>query len=244
MRILLLSDIHGNYPALRAISEYFKDPFDLILNGGDTTVYAPFPNQTINWLRTHEVPSILGNTDRHVITLLNGSTFKKPGKPEKRIMYGITAAYLTPANRQWLTGLPQSRTISLSPADKTGKTRTLGMFHGSPDDPDEFLFSDTPLERFRELAVRTNHTIITVGHSHTPFHKLVNGVHFINPGSVGRMFDGDFRASCAVVELKNNDILVSHYRISYPVEEVTAELKSLRLPAIYREMYRKGRKLN
>jgi len=244
MRILLLSDIHGNYPALKAVTDYFIEPFDLILNGGDTTVYAPFPNQTINWLQTHEVPSILGNTDRHVITLLNGSTFKKPGKPEKRIMYGITASDLTTANCQWLTGLPQSRTIVCSPGTKTGKPSTLGMFHGSPDDPDEFLFPDTSIKRFRELAARTSHAIITIGHSHTPFHRLVNDVHFINPGSVGRMFDGDARASCAVVELKNNDIMVSHYRISYPVEEVTAELKRLRLPAIYREMYRRGRKLN
>ncbi len=245
MKILLVSDIHGNFPALKAIADYFDVPFDLILNGGDTTVYAPFPNQTINWLRQHDVPSILGNTDNHVITLLGGRTFRKPGKPEKRIMYGITAADLSPINCQWLSDLPQSRIITCgSDLLNTGKQTTLGMFHGSPADPDEFLFADTPIERFRDLADQTEHSLITIGHSHTPFHKLVNGVHFINPGSVGRMFDGDPRASCAVVELKNGKTIVRHYRIGYPIEELTAELKRLRLPSIYREMYRRGRKLN
>lgn len=245
MRILLISDIHGNYPALKAVADHFTDPFDLILNGGDTTVYGPFPNQTINWLRDHEVPSILGNTDCQVITLLGGNTFKKPSKAEKRIMYGITATDLSPINRQWLNDLPQSRTITVGSSNgKKNKTITLGMFHGSPADPDEFLFPDTPLQRFTELADQAGHRLITIGHSHTPFHKEVNGVHFINPGSVGRMFDGNPRASCGVIELRAEEILVKLYRIAYPVIEVTTELQRLRLPAIYGEMYRKGRKLN
>ncbi len=245
MKILLISDIHGNFPALKAVADYFGEPFDLILNGGDTTVYAPFPNQTIDWLREHHVPSILGNTDSHVIGLLNGKSFSKPAKAEKRIMYGATAAELSSVNRQWLADLPQARTFPLQAASSGSAPHlSLGMFHGSPADPDEFLFPDTPIERFRELADETEHHLITVGHSHTPFHKEVNGVHFINPGSVGRMFDGTPQASCAVIELRAATIAVNHYRIAYPVEEVVAELARLRFPSIYQQMYRQGRKLN
>ncbi len=190
-------------------------------------------------------PSILGNTDNQVITLLNGKTFKKPGKAEKRIMYGATAVELSAVNRQWLTNLPESRRFTFDAGfSGSGSPLSLGMFHGSPADPDEFLFPDTPVERFKELADETEHHLITVGHSHAPFHKQVNGVHFINPGSVGRMFDGSPHASCAVIELKDSMVAVSHYRIAYPVNEVIAELARLRLPPIYQEMYRLGRKLN
>lgn len=160
-------------------------------------------------------------------------------------MYGWTAAELTGPNSTWLKQQPLWRSVDLVHDSLTpGTPHTLGMFHGSPDDPDEFLFMDTPDSRFRDLAAATSYQVITVGHSHSPFHKQVGPVHFINPGSTGRMFDGDSRASCAVLELDDSAINVTHYRVEYPVETVMAELERLRMPRIYQEMYRIGRKLN
>ena len=244
MRILCLSDIHGNYPALLAVAEHFRTPFDLVLNGGDTTVYGPFPNETINWIRTNGVLSILGNTDRLIGALLAGRALRKPKKAEKRLMYGWTAAELSPDNRRWIQDQPLFRPLKLGRDNgATMQTTTLGMYHGSPDDPDEFLFADSPEERFRELTSRHHHRIITVGHSHSPFHRHIGRVHFVNPGSVGRMFDGNPSASCAVITI-DKSIEVEHFRIPYPVETVVNELEKQRLPAIYQEMYRQGRKLN
>ncbi len=244
MRILCLSDIHGNYPALLAVAEHFRTPFDLLLNGGDTTVYGPFPNETIDWIRTNGVLSILGNTDRLIGSLLAGRALRKPKKAEKRLMYGWTAAELSPDNRRWIQEQPLFRPVKLEAAGGSGMTvDSLGMYHGSPDDPDEFLFADSPEERFRELATRHHHRIITVGHSHSPFHKYIGRVHFVNPGSVGRMFDGNPSASCAVITI-DKSIEVEHFRIPYPVETVVNELEKQRLPVIYQEMYRQGRKLN
>lgn len=247
MKILLLSDIHANFPALEAIGLHFDlGSFDLILNGGDSLVYGPFPNQTIDWLRQHRVVSIIGNTDRHVISLLNGKTFKKPRKAEKRIMYGWTAAELTEQNRSWLLQQPLSRLINLkndvnSHADDLA---TLHMCHGSPADPDEFLFPDTPSCRFRELAAMNDSGLVTVGHSHTQFHTCVAGVHFINPGSVGRMFDGKLSTACGIISITSGSIDGELHRIPYPVRKVADEIVRLRLPPIYAEMYLKGRKLN
>jgi hypothetical protein len=83
-----------------------------------------------------------------------------------------------------------------------------------------------------------------MGHSHTPYYKIVDGVHFINPGSAGRMFDGDPRASFAILKIFSGEIAVVHYRIRYPVEAVIKGLKQNCLPDIYAKMYRTGRKLN
>ncbi len=244
MRILCISDIHGNYPALQAVAGHFRNPFDLVLNGGDTTVYGPFPNETINWIRDNGALSILGNTDRLIGLLLAGTALSKPRKAEKRIMYGWTAAELSAENRRWLQNQPLFRPVKLDTGNgATLKTVSLGMYHGSPDDPDEFLFADSPEKRFREIALKHHHRIITVGHSHSPFHKHIDQVHFVNPGSVGRMFDGNPSASCAVITIENT-IEVEHFRIPYPVETVVSELEKQRLPAIYQEMYRQGRKLN
>ncbi len=238
MNILLLSDIHGNYPALTAVAEKLPPKkFACIINCGDSTVYAPFPNQVLHWLQENEVISILGNTDRKVIKLLKGKSFKKPSKPEKRIMYTTTAEALTRANKKYLLKLPKKRLLHI-------RKRNVGIFHGSPKHANEFLFASTPQTRFLELAACCNCNIVITGHSHTPYHKKIAGVDFINPGSTGRMFDGDPRASCAVLTLKKKRIEVRHYRIPYCIDDVVRELARQQLPPIYGEMYRKGKKLN
>ena len=238
MRILLISDIHGNYPALAAIDAQTR-PLGCahILNCGDLTVYAPFPNEVIDWCRQNNVFSIRGNTDDKVIKLLKGKDFKKPSKPDKRIMYTSAAAALTPENAEYLLELKKKKLLRL------GKT-FLGLFHGSPADHDEQLFAHTPEKRFRELAGLSPCEVVITGHSHSPYHKYVKGVHFINPGSAGRMFDGNPEASYALLELVKGKISVSHHRCAYDVDAVTEAIRRYQLPAIYAEMFRTGTKSN
>lgn len=244
-RILLLADIHGNFPALRAIAEAL-DPasFHFIVNCGDSLVYAPFARETIDWLIDHQAVSILGNTDQKVIKLLQGKSFKKPSKPEKRIMYTTAADALGKAEKNWLLALGETKELLIPSLTTPDRPIKLGIFHGSPADPDELLFAATPDERFQELAEETDCRIVVTGHSHSPYHKYLSGIHFINPGSVGRMFDGDPRAGCASLEIEADTLTVRHYRIAYPVEEVVAAIRQHRLPEIYATMFQLGRKLN
>ncbi|MEN8189781.1 MAG: metallophosphoesterase family protein, partial [Thermodesulfobacteriota bacterium] len=174
MFILLISDIHGNYPALQAIEKDVANvALDLVINCGDSTVYGSFPNETLKWLRKNKAVSILGNTDRKVIKLLKGHDFKKPSKPEKRVMYTWTAEVLKKKNRKYLCSLPDERHIETEGI-------TIGIFHGSPEDRDEFLFPDTDQNRFEELAGLAGCDIIVTGHSHTPFDKNLKQSRFIN----------------------------------------------------------------
>ena len=238
MKILLISDIHGNFPALEAVSRHVQPlACEQILNCGDTTVYAPFPNETINWLRQHKALSIRGNTDDRVIKLLKGKTFKKPAKPEKRIMYTSTAAMLSAQNIEFLLELKKKKILHLDQI-------FIGLFHGSPADHEELLFAETKEKRFRELAQDSSCQVVITGHSHSPYHKIIGGVHFINPGSVGRMFDGRPEASYAILELVQDTITVTHYRCSYDVEAVVRALHEHHLPAIYGEMFRTATKRN
>lgn len=247
MRILIISDIHGNYPALEAVARQFRpESFDHVINCGDSLVYAPFPNETLDWLRTHKVISILGNTDKKVIKLLQGDSFKKPSKPDKRIMYTSTAGNLTEENSSYLQSFAKSSVLVLPgpQADGDPRRNQLGIFHGSPEKHHEFLFSTTSHARFRELARKHPYRVVATGHSHTPYHFHVERTAFINPGSVGRMFDGDPAASCAVLELTGTEVTVGLHRVPYSLDNLLAEIRRAKLPSIYQEMYLKARKLN
>ena len=235
----MLGDIHANYPAFKAIVKDIRpDRFDLIINTGDFTVYSTFPNETIQWFRKRKnTICILGNTDRRILRILKGKKLKKPKKEEKRVMYFWTSEKLLPENIKYLKSLPKQTDFSLGPI-------RIGVFHGTLDDPDEELFPDAPEGRLNELAKDSPYQIHIMGHSHVPYYKIVDGVHFINPGSVGRMFDGDPRASFAILKVSLERISVEHFRIPYPVKEVVKGLKNNHLPDIYSKMFRTGKKLN
>lgn len=245
-RILLISDIHGNYPALMATHAHFNGlEFDAVINCGDSVVYAPFPSETLSWLGQHATVSILGNTDKKVIKLLRGKLMKKPTSPEKRIMYESTATTLTEKDSCLLQSFKKKSSYTvLKNEGGRDKDLIIGIYHGSPAANHEFLFDTTETSRFLQLAATCKTDIVVTGHSHTPYHKKIGGVHFINPGSVGRMFDGDPSASCAVLAVSAATISVQHYRIDYDIEAVVRTLAKKRLPEIYGRMYLKGRKLN
>ena len=237
--LLLLGDIHANYPALKAIANYIQpERFDWIINTGDFTVYSTFPNETIQWFRERKrTICILGNTDRKILKILKGQKLKKPKKEEKRVMYFWTSETLLPENIAYLKSLPEQ-------TDFTAGDFRIGVFHGTRDDPDEELFPSAPERRFRQLARDSVYQVQIMGHSHVPYYKIVDGIHFINPGSVGRMFDRDPRASFATLKIASAKIAVEHFRIPYAVEAVIADLKNQNLPDIYAKMFRVGKKLN
>ncbi|MGB8333915.1 MAG: metallophosphoesterase family protein, partial [Desulfobacterales bacterium] len=184
-KVLILGDIHANFPALQAIWRYVREyRFDRIINTGDFTVYSTFPNETIQWFRKRKNSiSILGNTDKRILRILKGKNLKRPKKEEKRIMYYWTSESLLPENVRYLKSLPKQTELTIGDIH-------IGVFHGTCEDEDETLFPDTPESRFRDLAHGSLFQVHIMGHSHTPYYTIIDGIHFINPGSVGRMFDG------------------------------------------------------
>lgn len=238
-KVLVLSDIHANFPALKAIIQFTGlQDFDYIINAGDTTVYHVFPNETIDWFRRQERSCcILGNTDAKVLDIVKGTGLERPRKNEKRLMYFWTVDNLDPENLEFLSSLPRQ-------AELTVDGVRIGIFHGSPAAFEEKIFPDADEKRFRSLSSDHRYDVIITGHTHVPFWKRVDGINFVNPGSVGRMFDSDPRASFAVLRIAGAGVEVEHFRVPYPIEDGVVRINALGLPEIYCEMYRRGQKLN
>ncbi|GAB4371081.1 MAG: metallophosphoesterase family protein [Deltaproteobacteria bacterium] len=237
-RILVMSDIHANYPALRAIAEQVDpDRFDRIVHAGDLTVYGTFPNETIAWFRKRRnAVSVRGNTDRRVLRLFAGTPLTKPRKETKRAMYYWTQQVLLPRHVRFLERLPDRADFRL------GGIR-VRVLHGDSGDGESAGADPMPGLPGRGDEQSGVDLLIT-GHTHEPVHEVVGGVHHVNPGSVGRMFDGDPRASYAILTIGRKGIEVEHRRVAYPVEETAEGIRKHRLPAIFAEMFRQGRKLS
>ena len=103
---------------------------------------------------------------------------------------------------------------------------------------------DTPETRFLELARKVSVDVVLCAHSHQYFIKKVQNTWFINPGSVGRPFDLDNRASYVVLEINDNDLITNNYRIAYDIEKVVEKMKKEKFPPVLCQSIALGKSLD
>jgi putative phosphoesterase len=176
MRVAVLSDIHGNLPALEAVlAEVERERVDLIVSCGDVAS-GPMPAEAIEMLRS--LPNarfVHGNADRGLIAAFDGT--------ERPALEGPAADWcasqLSREQRDFLASFEE--TVRL---DFEGIGR-VHFCHGSPRSDLEIMTRLTPDERLRTYMEGVNADVVVCGHTHMPFDRTVDGVQVINPGSVG-----------------------------------------------------------
>jgi putative phosphoesterase len=219
MRILLVADIHANWPALQAINE----PHDVCLCLGDLVDYALDPAPCIAWARAHADHVVRGNHDHGVAQNVSVS-----GRNGFRYLTGVTRALtrerLSADDVRYLSRLPLSRMLTLD------DSRFL-LVHATPRDPlDEYAPAD--IDYWTRRLENVEADVVCVGHTHLPYVLEVGDRLVINPGSVGQPRDGDPRASYAIIE----DYKVELKRIDYPVEETVRGVQESALPQQAKDM--------
>ncbi len=226
MRVLLISDVHANWPALQAIDE----SFDLCLCVGDLVDYGCEPAPVIDWVRRKAI-CVRGNHDHAVAQniVTNGLTGFKYLSGVTR---PVSRARISEDDRRYLAGLPVTKYLTID-------GRTFLVVHATPRDPlDEYAGADE--EFWRRRLQRVAADVVCVGHSHMSFELDVDGVRVINPGSVGLSRDGDPRASYAVWE----DGIVTFKRVEYDVERTIRIVEESPLPdqakKLLTQVYRTG----
>jgi hypothetical protein len=236
MKITLISDIHGNLHALEAVLRHARNQAadQMVLNLGDLTGYGPHPEQVVRWSKNERVTNILGNYDKKVIRKAYRKTgWQKVNNPDKRAMFAWTYQALSKNSIKYLKTLPETRQFEIA-----GKQ--VLMTHGSPASISEHLGIDTLDERLAALAEMTDAEIILSGHSHKAFKRQVKNTLFINPGSVGRLDDGDPRASFAILEIDDGGVEVHFYRVPYDIMSAVNAMRMTRLPEIFAQILRQG----
>jgi diadenosine tetraphosphatase ApaH/serine/threonine PP2A family protein phosphatase len=120
--------------------------------------------------------------------------------------------------------------------------RNVLVTHGTPESVEEHIYPDSAEERLREIAAKASADVIITGHSHMQMKRVVDGVTFVNPGSVGRPVDGDPKAEYAVLSF--NPLTVEFRRVSYDVESVADEMRKKGLPESHAQVLLRGVPLN
>jgi len=234
MLLAIFSDIHGNLPALESVLQDIKTRgvVDQVYCLGDLVGYAPFPNEVIDRLRQEGIPSIMGNYDQGTGFDLDecGCAYREP--EEKRLgdlSFQWTKAHVTLGNKAFLRNLYNDIRFGVS-----GKHFLL--VHGSPRRINEYLFEDRPLSSFQRIEQDARADIIVCGHTHKPYIKEVDGVLFVNVGSVGKPKDGDSRACYGLIEVHDGIVEISFQRVTYNVAAVASAIRESELPAHFADV--------
>jgi putative phosphoesterase len=220
MKILLISDIHGNYEALQTV---LKVPHDMVICLGDLVDYGPDPDRCIDIMREKEIPTIRGNHD-------NAVAFKVDCR------CGYRYKHLSIATREYTWEILDRSEIEylqkLPPFIKTEiDGKKLYLTHASPRSMFEYIKPETPDEEIQAMVNEATEPVeaefLVVGHSHIPMNRKLGNFSIINPGSVGQPRDGDNRASCAVFDIESGKMEV--VRREYDIEKVCAKIEE-RMP--------------
>lgn len=173
MKFGVVSDIHGNLPALEAVVSD-AGAVDAWLNLGDILSGPLWPAETADFLMAQGWLTMAGNHERQLLTL----PLERMGLSDR-----FAAQALTPAHKAWLAALPGE----LRPAPG------LRCVHGTPGSDLVYLLETVTPAGLRpatpeEVAARAGEagaTLLLCGHSHMPRDLRLPALHVANPGSVG-----------------------------------------------------------
>ncbi len=190
-RIAVLSDIHGNLPALEAVLQ------DVALAGVDRVILngdladGPFPVETLDRLEAlgDRAVWLRGNGDRWLVEARAG-TFAHPD-PETDAIVAWGAARLGQSHLRRLAALPLCLVLEVA-------GRRIGLCHASARSDNEMVLVDATLPQAEAAFAGLDADVVVAGHSHMPFDRLVGRRRLVNTGSVGMPY-GHSGASWALI---------------------------------------------
>lgn len=222
-RIALLSDMHGNSAATEAVlvDTDARVP-DEVICLGDLVGYGARSNETIDLVRDRSIPTIMGNYDDGVGFDRDdcGCAYRDDGERERghqSLMW--TRSIVTDDRKDYLRSLlPELR--------REVHGVRIRLVHGSPRRMNEYLFADRDAASLARIARSADCDVLVFGHTHVPWTRDIEGVRFINTGSVGKPKDGDPRAGWVILEIAPDGTVSSELiRVDYDVAAMATAIR-------------------
>lgn len=213
MNIALISDVHSNFPALRAVfQEIRSDAPDLIVCAGDIIGYGPHPTECLELVREEADYIVTGNHDRTVKTpeLYGSHPTAGPGLEH-------AAAELSEAQLRWLLNRPDEERIA-------DENVLITHSHPDPSKRGQYVYP----EDFQSVGESRDERFLVLGHTHVQAAAEAAGTIVINPGSVGQPRDGDPKAGYAMIETEEGEVDLR--RIEYDIDATKTAVMEADLP--------------
>lgn len=199
--IAVISDVHGNFPALCAVlEEADRLGCQRVISLGDVTGYYPEPDKCIDLLVERGAIQLLGNHDSYLV--------EGTGCPRSRLVSSLLEH--------------QSRVVR---PDQVALLATLTSLHeegdacfvhGGWEDPrDQYLY------RVSAEKLSGDWRFYFSGHTHVQILATLGEKTYCNPGSVGQPRDGDPRAAFAVFDGKR----IQLQRVPYEIDETAQAMR-------------------
>ncbi len=211
MKIAILSDIHGNLPALQAVTEQIeKWQPDKILVNGDTLNRGSHSPACWQFVCDRGWPHTLGNHELFVAQRASQSV-EENGRSHQFFYLSYWTYQQFNGQLTGLAELPDGLSISAPDGSE------LRLRHGSMHRNSDGIYpgmSDAILQK----QIAPGPAVFVASHTHLPFTQTFAGTKIINSGSVGQPVDGDTRASYAQVTWRNGRWQTAVKRVPYDRE--------------------------
>ena len=230
--VAVITDIHGNLPALEASLERIEElGIERMCCGGDLVGYGPHPNEVCRLIEERGIPTIYGNYDYAIARDLEDCGCAYVTQHDRELgqkSVEWTLAHTDQHSKDFMAELPFDLRF------KVGSS-PVHLVHGSPRKVNEYLFEDKPASLYERLAAAEEAGTLVFGHTHKPWVREYGGVLFVNCGSVGKPKDDDPRAGFAILRPADTRLEVTIERVPYDAKEVAREVAAAGLPEEYAE---------
>jgi putative phosphoesterase len=228
-KIAIISDIHGNLPALEAVLDDIKSKkISSVYCLGDLVGYYCFFNEVVQKIEELEIPTVLGNHDDALV--YHSGIIERSKTCTHILKWQLQNAH--ESTIKFLRDLPTHLEI-------VHANRSFKLIHaGLKDNVDEYLFdvNDAYLETHQ-----FNEDVLVSGHTHLPsYKKMYSGKAWINPGSVGQPRDGNNKASYVIIDEELN---TQFMRVPYNYDIVIEAMKQNGFDDYISEGLKTGKKI-
>jgi protein phosphatase len=209
-KIVIVSDIHGNYEALRALPEDYDELWVL----GDLVNYGPQPGEVIEFVRQKASLVVRGNHDDAVAFDRDprcSMVFRRAAAETQK----YTASVLSAEQRNYLGELPLFLKVQRG-------TWTFYLCHAAPSDP-LYTYCRADIGKWAKELALAGTDVLFVGHTHNQFYLRDGRRVVVNPGSLGQPKIGRSWATFAVWE--RGSVVLRSY--PYPVEKTVDRVRAM-----------------